>query len=341
METVFYKRKHRKRGWLRKYFTYFIATISNKESKKYFQLVVRYFANLSLRFYVGFITATCFIVGVLYIMFFSGYFLIQEIEIEGNLEHIKESVKPYFEETKQDTIYNFLPRTTIISNFNAVEKKVLKENPTIKNLDISFSLPSSMKVSITERNHAGVWCPVSDSGQCFFYADDGVVFQEAPEATYGFLLRFVRDERLSDATLGDVVLSSQDIYEIDLLYKALSSISEQPEYITIRDSQEIRAGFYGNWEAYFSRNDPFVRQVDNVFEVLRKNVGSRKGELSYIDARFGDKLFFRYRTTPFPNAPVLQVRPIEETEEEDEESEEETVEGDEVEGDEGSENIEA
>ncbi len=317
METFFYKRKKRKRGLVRKYVSYFIAIASNEEGRKYFKSMFDYFSNLSLRFYVSIIASLGFIIGVLYIMFFSGYFLIQEIEVESNLDYIPRSIKPYFEKTKHDNIFGFLPRTTIISSLDDVKEKVLRENPIVKKLDVSFFLPNTMNIQVYERNHRGVWCPVVDSAQCFFYSDDGVIFQEAPKLTKGFLLRFVRDERLSEPVLGDVVLSQQDIYELDLLYKALSSISEQPEYITIRDSQEIRVGFYGGWEAYFSRKDPYIRQIDSVYEVLKKNVGSRKNELSYIDARFGDKLFFRYRTTPFPDAPVLQVGPIKKEESEE------------------------
>ena len=155
--------------------------------------------------------------------------------------------------------------------------------------------------------------------QCFYYGHDGVIFQKAPQTSRGFLIHEVRDRRYKDASatiaqssqtneqkqteqllentvvyLGDQVLTKQDMEQIDLLYVALTMGVESPTYLTIVDEYEIRAGFPKGWEVYVSRQDPFVRQVENLAVVLEKHIKNNERFLEYIDVRYGNKIFYKY-----------------------------------------------
>ncbi|MYE37958.1 MAG: hypothetical protein F4X82_00345 [Candidatus Spechtbacteria bacterium SB0662_bin_43] len=302
METEFFYKKKRN-SIVKSIVSTLVSFITHRRWRRYAKAVLRFLINVPLRIYIGVIAVCLFVGGVCYVLFFSGYFSIQTIVVESNTEYIRGAVEEYFEEENQKTLFGFVPRTTIFSSFGGVEKKIRKENPIIHTMDISFELPNTMYVKVISREHEGIWCSTYGAERCFFYSKDGVIFEEAPNTTRGFLLRFVRDARENEFELGDTVLTEQERQEVDLLYKALGSISEQPAYISIQDVQEIRAGFFGGWEAYFSRKEPLVAQVENIEHVLNK-IQRRKNELGYIDARFGNRLFHWYKTTPVPQNPV-------------------------------------
>lgn len=307
METQFFYKRKRK-SIVKGIVSLLISLITDKRWGRYTRTVLRFLIHVPVRIYVGIIAVCLFVGGVCYVLFFSGYFSIQTIVVESNTEHIDGIVEEYFEKENKKTLFGLVPRTTIISSFGGVKKKILKENPVVRTVDISFELPHTMYVNVTPRKHGGIWCSAyGGNEQCFFYGRDGVIFEDAPSATRGFLLRFVRDARENEFELGDAVLTEQEMQEIDLLYKALGAISEQPTYITIEDVQEIRAGFFGGWEVYFSRKDPLVAQVENVNHVLESEIKRRKNELIYIDARFGNRLFYRYKTTPVPQNPTPET----------------------------------
>lgn len=150
--------------------------------------------------------------------------------------------------------------------------------------------------------------------QCFYYGSDGVIFQESPNTSQGFLIREVRDKRYTSVNprtqtttqsseqsknsktvyLGSQVLTEQDIAQLDLLYAALTMGVEFPTYITLVDEYEMRAGFQQGWEVYFSRQDPLVQQVENLAAVLNEHIEHNKRFLEYIDVRYGNKIFYKY-----------------------------------------------
>ena len=243
--------------------------------------------------------------GIIYSLFFSGYFSISNISVEGENEELKEITFNSFKNRSEKKLLGVIPRTTIISSFGSLKEETLKNYPKIKNLFISSDLPDSMSIKIETRSYEGVWCSSGIRNSCFFYGSDGVIFENAPNSTRGFLLRFVKDRRSQGAKLGDKVLSEEDIAQIDLLYKALTSGIERPIHISVYDSVEIRAKFIEGWEAYFSRNKPIAESVENVASILEERVKNRRNELEYIDARFGNRLFYRYKTIELPDAPLL------------------------------------
>jgi hypothetical protein len=62
-----------------------------------------------------------------------------------------------------------------------------------------------------------------------------------------------------------------------------------------RDSDTVEAAMRTGWEAYFSSAQPFDRQASKLALILRDKVGSRRPQLEYVDLRYGERIFFKFK----------------------------------------------
>ena len=302
---------------------------------------------------------------VVCVVFFSGLFSVNQITVVGVSESNKQIVQGYIDSANKN---KKLSQNTLFFSLDNIKRNALQQHPTIANIQVAKSLPNSIKVNITDRTRAGIWCadttpeptfmpattteqsteteeaeqdpetqadaesadqeqasestpplasivePEPEPLECFYYGNDGVIFQESPNTSQGFLIREVRDKRYKSvhsgvqpttqeieqnknkqtAYLGNQVLTEQDIAQLDLLYAALTMGVEFPTYITFVDEYEMRVGFQQGWEVYFSRQDPLVKQVENLAAVLNQHIKNNKRFLDYVDVRYGNKIFYKY-----------------------------------------------
>ena len=301
------------------------------------------------------------------VVFFSGLFRIEEISITTASEQSDVIVSEYINRAQKN---KELSQNALFFSLHDIRANILRQHPTIADIRVVKSLPSSITLQVTDRVRAGIWCadttpepkpiPIPNTDQetddatqenaddsedaeqeqevappqpvfreaepeqkplqCFYYGRDGVIFQIAPQTSQGFLIREVRDKRYKQVHssvkttsvekkeqkeqekkdkvvyLGDQVLLKQDMEQIDLLYVALELGVEAPSYIAFVDEFEMRVGFRQGWEAYFSRQDPIVQQVENLAAALDEHIKTNKRFLDYIDVRYGNKIFYKYNS---------------------------------------------
>lgn len=300
------------------------------------------------------------------VVFFSGLFRIEEISITTASEQSNTIVSEYINRAQKN---RELSQNALFFSLHDIRANILQQHPTIADIRVVKSLPSSITLQVIDRVRAGIWCadttpepkpiPIPNADQetdnatqenaddsedaeqeeiappqpvfreaepeqkplqCFYYGRDGVIFQIAPQTSQGFLIREVRDKRYRQVNpsvkttsiekkeqkekdkkdrvvyLGDQVLLKQDMEQVDLLYVALEMGVEAPSYIAFVDEFEMRVGFRQGWEAYFSRQDPIVQQVENLAAALDEHIKTNKRFLDYIDVRYGNKIFYKYNS---------------------------------------------
>lgn len=79
----------------------------------------------------------------------------------------------------------------------------------------------------------------------------------------------------------------------------LSDYTDEPavRYVSRgRDSDTVEAVMRVGWEAYFSASQPFDRQANKLSLILRDKVGSRRQDLEYVDLRYGERIFFKFKS---------------------------------------------
>lgn len=70
-------------------------------------------------------------------------------------------------------------------------------------------------------------------------------------------------------------------------------------WYTVQDNSEtIDANMEGDWHALLTTAIPFDVQSERLAVVLREKIGDKKGELDYVDLRYNERIFFRYKEKP-------------------------------------------
>jgi cell division septal protein FtsQ len=241
------------------------------------------------------------LVGLVYTFVFSNQFVIADITVSGTEGVLKDEVTRYIEESlAQWRFFIVQQNKTILFPDERLSAGLQAAFPDIGEVDVSVEAPHTLSVTIAERQSDGIWCAyerVTAGGvpACYFYDEQGVIYDEAPNAARGFLITVVRDERATAQSLGTRVLDAETLSYVGELTAALARAYVKPRYLVLAQNGEVRAGFGDTWEAYFARTVAATTQADALGLVLQEEVGSQSGELEYVDVRLGNKVFYKYR----------------------------------------------
>ncbi len=166
--------------------------------------------------------------------------------------------------------------------------------PRIDTLEIKKEFPHGLKIIVTERKAAGIWCFVA-SATCFYFDKNGVAYADAAPSS-GFLILNVADERGQAAALGSAVASEEWFKNIILAGELLPKIGVSVAEFTIPSGSfdGFNAKTAQGWKIMFSNSTDIAKQIASLGILFRDKLpaASRTG-LQYIDLRIQDRIYYR------------------------------------------------
>lgn len=138
-------------------------------------------------------------IGIFYILAFSNFFKIKNIEISGAKKLDQETVKSFVaEEIKKEDKYYIPGENYFILDKKKINQKILEQFPQVKAVETHKKFPSGLTVQIEEKESALIWC----REKCFFVNPQGFAFMEANEeelvkANQSFI-KIVEEEGVED-----------------------------------------------------------------------------------------------------------------------------------------------
>jgi cell division septal protein FtsQ len=89
-----------------------------------------------------------------------------------------------------------------------------------------------------------------------------------------------------------------------------SATGERPRWYTVRPAAEtVDVTMTSGWQVYLSTAAPLRAQSENLKAILKEKVGERLGELQYVDLRYNERVFYRFREAEegrVPEAPAIE-----------------------------------
>lgn len=222
--------------------------------------------------------------------------------IKNNIKDIL-SEKYFFLFPKRSII--FLPRKNII-------EKIKSQYLIYKDIDISLDGLNTLKINITERYAQYLWCGndfvlSQEKKTCYFMDEEGYIYSSAPYFSGDVYFKFFGGI-LSDYEnpIGHIFLKEK-IKEIDKLRKMLEKIDIKPVSLFVKEDGDMEFYLLSLFSSIqlppriiFNINSEYEKLVENleiVFnseQFLNEYKNSQK-ELEYIDLRFGNKVYYRFR----------------------------------------------
>ena len=239
-----------------------------------------------------------FLGGVGYLLLFSSWTKITNIQIQGaNIVPREDIERIVREEMAQNVVGLFPKSTSILFPKDTVLASLQSAFPRLRTILIHKTFPRDVLVAVTEREIEGIWCSTLVGRDCAFFDESGIIFEQAPSFTRGFLLFQVDDSRpyteipiLGSNVLDESLLGFLVFLRDGITFRKLAAL----RYYIV-DEKEIRVAFQGGWEAFFSTEQNPIYQVEVLDRVLAKEIEDDLPFLDYIDLRVKNKVFYSLR----------------------------------------------
>lgn len=166
--------------------------------------------------------------------------------------------------------------------------------PRIASVDIETESMRILNVRIKERERFVDWC---GAVECYEVDDRGYIYAKEKlkeNPTEVFVIKG-NDQNIGPEPIGKFVLASELFKGIVYSRDALLTIKLQPVEVYVRNRDEIIFTLKNGGKILFSDRRSFEESVENLRSALTSNVLTASSSFEYIDTRFGNKVFYKFK----------------------------------------------
>ncbi len=269
----------------------------------------RAFQNKVLIFVFGFLVVSAFLIYISRLPTLN----IDNIIVVGNKVVETEMIKEVAEKELAGKYFFVFPKTNIfLYSKNNIEKELHNKFNRLKNITFAIKNRKILEVSVTERVALYTWCGVvpptkidtvpennTDISNCYFLDNEGYIFEEAPYFSGQVYFKFYGKGEFGSNFLPDI------FQKLTLLKKTLEDIGLKAVAIYKEENGDVRM-FFSNKntsvgpEIIFKADSDFQKVAENLeaaltTEPLQSNLKNKYSSLLYIDLRFGNKVYYKFR----------------------------------------------
>ena len=186
--------------------------------------------------------------------------------------------------------FSLLPKNNLIFLPKEELELFLAGIPRLESFSIERKFPSRLNITIRERKPFAIWC---QGGQCAWFDHSGFIFAPAPYFSGSAILK-VEDERGKNF-FGSNFLPPETLERINLFAQSLrKNFGEEMSRLVIKNDALFHLVLKSGWYLIAGPELDQEKTAENLGLVLEE-LGDKKQNLEYIDLRFSDKVFYRFR----------------------------------------------
>lgn len=221
------------------------------------------------------------------------YWQIKKVEVGSSGVLTPQEIKAKIDYFLEGRILFFLPRSSyLLFNSSGLASVLQKEFPQIESLSVQKKFPDYLGVAVKERELFGVFC----NDECVYIDKQGFAYDYAPSSSGSLLIKIKSDA--TKAQVGSTMVEPSLLNELFLLSFGVSKIAGLRaiayEFFS-RIPSEIKMETDNGFKIFFKRGDNFANAFRVLKTVLEQEVKEKRLQLEYIDLRFGNKVFYRYK----------------------------------------------
>jgi hypothetical protein len=238
---------------------------------------------------LGFLILIGFFVGSFYLLK-ADFLQVKSFEISGAETISTESIKSFASNFISGTKIFFVPKSNIVFlNKNNLSSALLSQFKKIESIKASRNFfNGSVNLFVIERKGEFLWC--AEDGVCYSMTRSGLVFESSVASDGKIIFRGILG--------GDPIMKNYTSPEkmrhyinfIDILGSSGFSVSSINIKYSDKAIAETNIG-----DIYFSPNETDLNTVAENVILLVKEIKSKNpsSTFQYIDARFGNKIFYK------------------------------------------------
>lgn len=225
--------------------------------------------------------------------FFRPEFRITTIEVSGFSRVPEEHLRASVAQGLQGVYLGVIPRAHALLYPRAdLREKLLSEFPALSRVSLSLQSISSLRVAVHERESVVHWC--SDTFGCFLMDEVGFVFAEAPSGTERMYFRI--EKVATSSPLGTYAIGQERLKKLISFSRQLELQELDPERIRLLGEGELDVVLREGPRILLREGD-FDGTIHRLKTILKTADlfprGAGKLGVSYLDLRYGNKIYFK------------------------------------------------
>jgi len=217
---------------------------------------------------------------------------IDQVAVTGGETISHESIQVDVEELLQGEYWRFIPRSFVWTYPRIEIIEQISATPRVKDPEV-VRRGRLLQVTLAEFQPTALWCDSESSttSTCVFLDDHGYGFAQAPVLTGGSFTRFSRVGE--SATTSAVFADATDFSQLQMLQQLLDQAGFTVSRIELDTARDAFVHLTDGGELKVSLQLSPEDIIDNLQTVLaaQEYQHLEPGNFSYIDLRFGNKVF--------------------------------------------------
>lgn len=242
--------------------------------------------------------------GIGYFFIFSKFFKIKNISVSGNDYIVGAAIIGGLKDVLNQEKFIVLKNDNInFFDIDDAKTDLMLAFPRIEEISLEKKYPSSIKISIKEKEISEILCKGdknSDSqkeeydSKCYFIDKNGVAFDEAAQ-TQGFLILKIIDKRGQDFGLNSKALNKEFVDFVGVIRKKFkSALSQNIKWFVLEHpAQREVVAVVDNWRIIFDIEGSPEKQLFVLKEVIDKEIKDQKNNLEYVDLRIDGRAYYK------------------------------------------------
>lgn len=260
---------------------------------------------LKNRFFWLFLLIFILFGGIFYFASFSRFFQVEGSEISGNEKVSSESLENILNKEIGKKILFFYSKSIFFANPDKIRERILEEFPQIAKVNLKRNFPNKISIQIEERLPAAIFCQRQQPENCFLIDKEGFIIDSVSGSENLKSANPVRNlisngakiiGEIKSSDLGIKVIEKNyldSILEIQRKLKEKQKI-ESKEFIP--SEKKLTVSTFEGWQIFFDPAENISDQIFNLDALLKEKIPpENRGNLEYIDLRFGSKVYFKNR----------------------------------------------
>lgn len=227
-----------------------------------------------------------------YFFLFSYFFQIKEFKILGAEKIKEEDLENFLEKKIKKEILIFNTKSIFLINLKDFKEEMLNIFPQIEEVSFKRKFPDIIEVIIKERKPIAFY---HQKDEYFLIDRFGIIFEKINiEENSNFFT--IEKENQKESKLGEMVISPETIKKILEIEEGLKKLNLECKLFKIPSEERINAQTNKGFEIYFTLSEKISVQLFYLQVLLKEKISEEKIEdLEYIDLRFGNRIFFKYK----------------------------------------------
>ncbi|MDP2788933.1 MAG: FtsQ-type POTRA domain-containing protein [bacterium] len=238
---------------------------------------------------------------------------IQNVTITGNKVVTTEAIEKAIKEELGGFYLSIFPKTNFLFYpKNKIRTRLIDEFTRLKDVTPNIKNMNTLEVFLTERVAFYTWCGDNLSKtelefkDCYFMDEASYIFEEAPYFSSDVYFRFFgKTEKKNENVLGSVFYP--EIWNGIISFKKnITEMGLKPSSMFIKDDGDIELYLISSvsppdaQKIIFKSNADFRKVAENLqaaltTEPLQSDLKNKYSSLLYIDLRFGNKVYFKFK----------------------------------------------